>query len=523
MKVGEGETSKSGFLLPSYDKLYKKGEDELRKKAFDLGANVIYIKLNQVSQQPVYTVRLVAEFYKSPSGGDNQTGLTPTPNLQENLVSNINNGIDFKLTSCARDAAAQTVTIYFSFSNPRKVHQRLVVYGSGYSASTKAIDENGSQVMSKAVSLANVNSNFATEIELINGGVIKGSITFMNVLPNVSKLSLVNIYVQNSNWDGGGDRKEGIIEIKNLTIDAKINPDDPKPIIDPGQSTNDNIVKNIDNGLDFFFSGCKGDSKKQTVTVYFAFSNPRKVNQKIQVFGSDYNSNTKSIDENGNQIRSKSVSLANVTGNFNIETELIYGSKIDGSITFINVLPTMTKLSLVNINTSSSNWDGDGDRKNGIIEIKNISIKWDNNTAGSPAAISMAGYLTYNDLLVKLNNGESTANKKVILDNIYFETNQDVITENSKTTLQNILRLLIKYPKVKITILGHTDNVGRDDDNQSLSFSRAKAVVTYLVSKGINRDRLFYKGFGSSVPIDDNSTAEGRAKNRRTEMEIMEQ
>ena len=70
---------------------------------------------------------------------------------------------------------------------------------------------------------------------------------------------------------------------------------------------------------------------------------------------------------------------------------------------------------------------------------------------------------------------------------------------------------------MKIEIGGHTDNSGIEKDNISLSENRAKSVYDYLISKGIAADRLSYKGYASTKPLSDNKTAEGKAKNRRTE------
>jgi outer membrane protein OmpA-like peptidoglycan-associated protein len=84
-----------------------------------------------------------------------------------------------------------------------------------------------------------------------------------------------------------------------------------------------------------------------------------------------------------------------------------------------------------------------------------------------------------------------------------------------------LVQFLMKTPNVRIQINGHTDNVGSETDNMILSEQRAKSVVDYLTSKGIDSKRMLYKGFGSSQPIADNQTEEGRAKNRRTEMVIL--
>ncbi len=76
-------------------------------------------------------------------------------------------------------------------------------------------------------------------------------------------------------------------------------------------------------------------------------------------------------------------------------------------------------------------------------------------------------------------------------------------------------------PTVKIQINGHTDNSGKVADNARLSENRAKSVTAYLVTKGINAGRLSFKGYGDTQPVANNSTAEGRAQNRRTELKVI--
>ncbi|MFI5139724.1 MAG: OmpA family protein [Sphingobacteriales bacterium] len=363
MKVGDANISKEGLILSTRDKLYKKAEDELRKKASALGANVIYLKVNEFTQQPLFTVHVVAEFYKSPSATDGQR----VGQSAENIVTNINSGLDFTVTGCTGDVNSQTVTVYFSFSNPRKAHQRIGVFN-------------------------------------------------------------------------------------------------------------------------------------------------------------DMQRHSKAFDTDGNQFPCKNFTLGNES-NYDIETELPTGLRVKGTATFSNVLSTSTKLAVIEIATINSNWDGGGDRREGTIEIKNVPIIWN----GKPATSAVGDeptqndYISYDQLAGKLNRGEKATNAKVILNNIYFDTNAATLTEASKSHLGNIMLLLAKYPHIKATFTGNTDNVGRDDDNLNLSTQRAKSVVDYMVSRGISRDRLFYQGLGSSKPIADNSTEEGRAKNRRTEMQIISQ
>ena len=109
----------------------------------------------------------------------------------------------------------------------------------------------------------------------------------------------------------------------------------------------------------------------------------------------------------------------------------------------------------------------------------------------------------------------------VVLNNIFFETDKFDLKEESKIELQKLLTLLKNNSKMRIEIGGHTDNVGGEKHNQLLSENRAKAVYDYLVQNGINQQRLSYKGYASTKPIDSNETEEGRSKNRRTEFSVI--
>lgn len=109
-----------------------------------------------------------------------------------------------------------------------------------------------------------------------------------------------------------------------------------------------------------------------------------------------------------------------------------------------------------------------------------------------------------------------------VLHNIFFDFDKATLLQQSYNELHNLLAILQSHPMMKIEICGHTDGHGSIDYNQRLSENRAKAVVDYLVSHGIDVRRLSYKGFGKSKPIDTNTTEEGRAKNRRVEFVIKE-
>ncbi len=113
------------------------------------------------------------------------------------------------------------------------------------------------------------------------------------------------------------------------------------------------------------------------------------------------------------------------------------------------------------------------------------------------------------------------ANASVVLNNIFFDINRFELEQQSVAELDRVVELLNDNPGITIQIGGHTDNTGKAADNLRLSNNRAKAVVDYLVSKGIDASRLQYKGFGAAQPVSDNATEEGKAANRRTELTIL--
>lgn len=109
----------------------------------------------------------------------------------------------------------------------------------------------------------------------------------------------------------------------------------------------------------------------------------------------------------------------------------------------------------------------------------------------------------------------------ITLRNILFATGKHDLLPGSFVELEKVAALLQENGLLNVQINGHTDNVGKQQDNQLLAENRARAVVEFLVSRGIAAKRLSYKGFGAAVPVADNSTEEGRAVNRRTEMLVV--
>jgi outer membrane protein OmpA-like peptidoglycan-associated protein len=109
----------------------------------------------------------------------------------------------------------------------------------------------------------------------------------------------------------------------------------------------------------------------------------------------------------------------------------------------------------------------------------------------------------------------------ITLRNVFFESASSDILAESAVELNKLYELLLNNPSMKVAVKGHTDAVGSETDNQTLSENRAQAVVAYLEEKGINPARMTAIGYGESAPIAENDTDEGRALNRRTEIEII--
>jgi|SRR5581483_11854968 len=102
----------------------------------------------------------------------------------------------------------------------------------------------------------------------------------------------------------------------------------------------------------------------------------------------------------------------------------------------------------------------------------------------------------------------------------YFDFDKADIKPAGREVLEGAVKTLRDNPTIHVMVEGHTDSVGSDAYNQKLSERRAKAVRDYLVRQGIEASRLTTRGYGESRPIADNTTAEGRAKNRRVEVVV---
>lgn len=147
--------------------------------------------------------------------------------------------------------------------------------------------------------------------------------------------------------------------------------------------------------------------------------------------------------------------------------------------------------------------------------------------------VNRKGYLFYSENFFLKTSGNDTTytvniplipievNASVVLKNVFFDVNKAELKPESMIELDKVIQLLKENPTLKIEINGFTDNVGKPADNLILSNNRAKSVINYFLYKGIAADRLSSKGFGETKPVDDNSSEQGRAKNRRTELKVV--
>nr|WP_179022634.1 OmpA family protein [Winogradskyella forsetii] len=104
---------------------------------------------------------------------------------------------------------------------------------------------------------------------------------------------------------------------------------------------------------------------------------------------------------------------------------------------------------------------------------------------------------------------------------VYFATEKYNINDKSQATLNKLAGVFKEYPDTNILVVGHTDNTGNDAYNMTLSKNRAQAVTNYLMGKGLSSGRFTTHWFGEEQPMYDNSTAEGRSKNRRVNIAIV--
>ena len=116
---------------------------------------------------------------------------------------------------------------------------------------------------------------------------------------------------------------------------------------------------------------------------------------------------------------------------------------------------------------------------------------------------------------------QPTTEKVTFAADAFFDFDKSTLKPEGKAKLDDLVSKISGIALEVIIAVGHTDSVGTDAYNQKLSVSRSEAVKSYLTSKGVEKNRVYTEGKGEKQPVADNKTAEGRAKNRRVEIEVV--
>ncbi len=115
----------------------------------------------------------------------------------------------------------------------------------------------------------------------------------------------------------------------------------------------------------------------------------------------------------------------------------------------------------------------------------------------------------------------TSTSRAIVLDHLIFEMGRAVINSKSYSSLDEVVAMMKDNTKVVIQLEGHTDNIGNAEKNMKLSQDRVEAVKKYLVSKGIDKNRIKTKAFGGTQPLSNERTEEAKALNRRVEMRVL--
>ena len=247
-------------------------------------------------------------------------------------------------------------------------------------------------------------------------------------------------------------------------------------------SAADYSVQGILNNINTSVQNIKqADFEANAVTVNLSHNDPRFTLSGVVI------NRTKNLPEGGAEI-----SVSNLTKH-SISTKL---SK-NGDGIFLAQLESESDFTVV------------GKKSDYISNIEKLSTKGLNRSA---------------TLYVKLELGieEAKIGQSIVLNNIYFDKGKATVNTEYSSDLDKLIQFLNDNPATRLEIQGHTDNTGKLILNNKLSQARAESVVNYLSNKGISKNRLIAKGYGPSKPIVTNTTEEGRQKNRRVEMKVIE-
>ncbi len=257
-----------------------------------------------------------------------------------------------------------------------------------------------------------------------------------------------------------------------------------------------------------YLKNSKEDYLPEIFTIEFDFYKPVKGNR-ISVYLTDYkNQKTPNKYKMYMDISSGGVSekLAGVTGNF---PGIDYRNSSDARWIHVSIAFTKGKLKVYMDDTRVINIPHYEGNPSGLsLQAYWAELEADKAFYFKNIRIAKGGVKYYDRVL---------SEGKIIVNGIKFDVNKATLKPESMGPINKIYQLMQKQPNLNFSVEGHTDSDGGDDVNMTLSKARGKTVMGKLIGMGIAGERLKFNGFGESKPIDNNSTPEGKANNRRVE------
>lgn len=254
-------------------------------------------------------------------------------------------------------------------------------------------------------------------------------------------------------------------------------------------------------------------------TGFYSITFEDKTNLAMEVIAQDFFGHKENLMLRNEQ---KSSGEKNITLTRSISTYTITGVVREEQT--MNHLPALIRVYQPNNQTPLQSVKAD-------IETGKYELNFDN-TGPFLLEVTAEGYFFQNmnlhfhpDSMLMVKNFDLQKIKtgaRIVIANILFNTGNATLRAESYGELNKLVNLLRENPQVRIEVSGHTDNVGSAAVNKKLSRSRALSVKNYLVSQGISGDRVDFEGYGFDRPIAPNETAEGRAANRRVEIEVLD-
>jgi OOP family OmpA-OmpF porin len=185
-----------------------------------------------------------------------------------------------------------------------------------------------------------------------------------------------------------------------------------------------------------------------------------------------------------------------------------------------------TRVTAANGGPVIDNWQDSAGQlvwKNGTNELCWRDSNWTPATAavGCDGALVPAAPVVTPAPPVPVPPPQVAASKVTFAADAFFDFDKSVLKPEGRAKLDDLVSKMSGLNLEVIIAVGHTDSVGADAYNQKLSIRRSEAVKAYLVSKGVEKNRVYTEGKGEKQPVADNKTAEGRAKNRRVEIEVV--